>query len=256
MRFTRTLGVAVLTGALVVGLVLDTHRPVRGATTLRTSLATANHPVADITDTYLFPSPTNPNDVVVVMDVSPNIAAGGAATAFFDQAVLYQMKFDSIYPNGGLPVGTGPTPNLVIQFSVTAPSNGTQGVYVYGPAAPNQTGTASTTVAQTGFGQLSTTFSTSNGLTVFAGPRADPSFFALAQFYNIFPDRNAGSTAASCLPTGSNTCPGGFTNPGTDAFASTNVLSIVVELPKSMLMPNSTGPKIAYWATTSSTSGN
>ncbi len=39
----------------------------------------------------------------------------------------------------------------------------------------------------------------------------------------------------------------GFNNPGSDAFAGTNVLSVVVEVPKSLL--NSTG-KLNVWLTT------
>lgn len=257
MRFARTLGAAAALLALVVGLVLGSHRPVRGATTLQSTPATIARPATDITDAYLFPSPNNPNNVVVVMNVHPLIPAGGAAKAFFDQGVLYQMKFDTKFANGSEPVGTGPTPNLVIQFSVSAAGNGTQGIFVYGPAAPNETGTTNTLVAQTGFGFINKAFTTTSGMTVFAGVRADPSFFDLNQFYQIFPNRKAGSSAASCLPTaGNGSCPQGFNNPGSDAFAATNVLSIVVELPKSMVLPAGTGPKVAYWATTSTTSGS
>ena len=58
----------------------------------------------------------------------------------------------------------------------------------------------------------------SNGIKVFAGPRDDPFFFDLNQFKAII-----GGTATS------------FNNPGTDAFAGTNVLSIVVEVPNPCL---------------------
>ncbi len=67
-----------------------------------------------------------------------------------------------------------------------------------------------------------------NGIKVYAGPRDDPFFFDLNQFKAII-----GGTATS------------FNNPGTDAFAGTNVLSIVVEVPKSML---GTGA-VNIWAT-------
>ena len=39
-----------------------------------------------------------------------------------------------------------------------------------------------------------------------------------------------------------------FNNPGTDAFAGTNVLAIVVEVPISML---GSSPNLGIWATTS-----
>ena len=55
-------------------------------------------------------------------------------------------------------------------------------------------------------------------MKLFAGPRDDPFFFDL--------DRYKGILAGTYT---------GFANPGTDTFAGTNVLSIVVEVPKSML---------------------
>ena len=69
-----------------------------------------------------------------------------------------------------------------------------------------------------------------NGMKFFAGPRDDPFFFDLAQFKAIL----AGHAT-------------GFNNPGTDTFAGTNVLSLVVELPKSLLGSSST---INVWAET------
>ena len=64
----------------------------------------------------------------------------------------------------------------------------------------------------------------------FAGPRDDPFFFDLGQFKAIL-----GGTAS------------GFNNPGTDTFAGTNVLSLVVEVPKAMLGTSST---LNVWAET------
>jgi hypothetical protein len=57
-----------------------------------------------------------------------------------------------------------------------------------------------------------------NGMKVFAGPRDDPFFFDLGAYQAII-----GGTATS------------FNNPGTDTFAGTNVLSLVIEVPKSQL---------------------
>ena len=65
---------------------------------------------------------------------------------------------------------------------------------------------------------------------VFAGPRDDPFFFDLNQYHAIL----AGMAS-------------GFNNPGKDAFAGTNVMSVVVEVPKNC--SNSTG-KINVWLTT------
>ena len=63
-----------------------------------------------------------------------------------------------------------------------------------------------------------------------AGPRDDPFFFDLNQFKAIL-----GGTAS------------GFNNPGTDSFAGTNVLSTIIELPKSLLGSSSS---INVWAET------
>ena len=59
---------------------------------------------------------------------------------------------------------------------------------------------------------------TTAGISAFAGPRDDPFFFDFNQYTAII-----GGTAS------------GFNNPGTDTFAGTNVMSIVVEVPKSMI---------------------
>jgi hypothetical protein len=110
-------------------------------------------------------------------------------------------------------------------------------MYFFGPVAPGTTGTSSTvkTTASTGNVTISTYGATAltaeqNGMKFFAGPRDDPFFFDLGQFKAIL-----GGTAS------------GFNNPGTDTFAGTNVMSIVVEVPKTMLGSSST---INVWAET------
>lgn len=67
----------------------------------------------------------------------------------------------------------------------------------------------------------------SNGTRIFAGPRDDPFFFDLGRFREII-----GGTQSS------------FRKPGVDAFAGTNVMAIVVEVPKSLLGSN---PNINVW---------
>ena len=96
---------------------------------------------------------------------------------------------------------------------------------IYGPFKPEVTGTTSYVIPNsftveadiTQYGETPR-IKNQKGLTVFAGPRDDPFFFDLTQFKKIL----AGQAT-------------GFNNPGHDAFAGTNVLSIVVEVPKSML---------------------
>ena len=56
------------------------------------------------------------------------------------------------------------------------------------------------------------------GMSFFAGPRDDPFFMDFAQYSAII-----GGTAT------------GFNNPGADTFAGSNVMSIVIEVPKAMI---------------------
>jgi hypothetical protein len=257
MHFARRFGGVAALCALVVVAVLYA-RPVNGFD-IQSSSTLVARPGAEISDAYIFPSPTNPADVVAVMDVNPGLPAGSGTTAFFDPSVLYTMKFDNNYASEA--VGSRPTENIVLQFSFSVASGGTQQVYFYGPSAPNATGTATTLVSggvasATGF--INQVFASGN-VTIFAGVREDPFFFDLAQFFKIVPDRNQGSTASSCLPTiGNNTCPAGFNPPATatDYFANMNVLSIVVEMPMSFLNSGGTGTQVAYWTTTSTQSGS
>ena len=278
MSIVRLSGGVVALCAFVAVAVFYGGVPARGFD-LQGSPTTVARPAADITDTYLFPSPSNPNNVVAVMDVYPLIpASSGAATAlntFFDQKVLYTFKFDNNFSseasNGGRPIE-----DIVLQVSFGAPTSGTQQVYVYGPLSPNGVGTSASLVdggTPTGTGFINKSFSLSspyNGITMFAGARRDPAFLnATSQqssttgypyysvtsnpgtYFGIFPGENPNTTTGqSCLTAGS--CPNGFTA-GTDLFGQTDVLSIVAEIPKIDL----TGANgvVAFWATTATTSG-
>ena len=112
---------------------------------------------------------------------------------------------------------------------------------VYGPVAPAATGLTSTVVTSgpvtevnvTSYSSATPNIATnSNGIKIFAGPRDDPFFFDLARFKEII----AGTQTA-------------FRPVGIDFFAGTNVMSIVVEVPKSML---GTAATINVWAETKS----
>ncbi|MGH7727824.1 MAG: DUF4331 family protein, partial [Vulcanimicrobiaceae bacterium] len=247
MQLARLFGGGLALAVLGAAAVAAVRLPARGID-YQDAPATVANPAADISDTYLFPSPTNPNNLVAVMDVDAGLPAGQSANDFFAQGVLYTMKFDNRYSAEA--TNARPVEDIVLQFSFGAPGNGTQQVLVYGPVAPNQTGTTTTLVDSgnaSALGFIGRPFSF-NGITVFAGPRADPEFFDLSQFRAIFPDRNQGSTAPSCLPTvGNGTCPQGFNNPGTDFFGKSNVLAIVVEMPKSTLLSTGSGSVVAYW---------
>jgi hypothetical protein len=259
MNIARLAGGSIaLCAALAAGIIL-VKTPARGFD-VQGSTVTIKRPATDITDTYFFPSPTNSNNVVAVMDVQAGIPAGAGLTTFFDQGVLYEMKFDTRYTSEA--VGSRPVENVVIQFAVGAPSgtagNQTQQINVYGPGAPTDIGAHDHLISggnATGVGFINRPFSIEEGdIKIFAGTRQDPQFFNRSQFFSIFPGSTQANGGTSCL---SSTCPDGFT-PATDYYADSNVLSFVVEMPKALLLgqPTSSGSVIAYWATTSTSTGS
>jgi hypothetical protein len=177
----------------------------------------------DITDLYCFQG-ANTNNLVFVGNVQGLMSPATTKTASFDENTIIEFKIDNTGDN---------IEDLVIQCVYRDGK-----MYIYGPVKPEVTGTsskvvgtASVIVPVTPYGATSPIVATSkSGIMAFAGPRDDPFFFDLNQFHAI-----TGGTAT------------GFNNPGTDTFAGTNVMSVVVEVPKSML--NSTG-KLGVWLRT------
>src|SRR6202790_3730735 len=250
--FRSSLGVV---AALVARAGVGSLYSVRGASGSdhADSPAVLARPGADLTDVYVFPAPRNDAHVVLAVDAHPLIAPGMGGSTYFDPGVMYQFKID----NSGDKVE-----HLVIQFSASAPQNGSQTITLYGPAKPNQTGTSSTWIASTGAFQYNDKTASVKGIKVFAGPREDPFFFDLAQFFKIAPDRNFGNHGAGkTVPPASASSFRGFaagsgcdTSPSQDFLAANkfNVLSLVIELPRAMLAPAGGAPgKISVWASAS-----
>jgi hypothetical protein len=222
-------------------------------------------PGADITDVYLFPSPTNPKAVDLVMDVVPLIPAGMASDYFFDPSVLYQFKI----AHG--PVGSAHQEDDVIQMTAsgTGPS---QTLSLYGTAEPAMVGPRNTLAEPIGTFAFDKPGGTelAGGIKAFAGPRADPFFFDLFQFFMILPDRDyknarTGDALGSSTPTFNGYAPGSTAGAkGTGYFCNTapatntlteinggfNVLSIVLEIPRAAL-PRYNSSIVHVWATTS-----
>jgi hypothetical protein len=176
----------------------------------------------DITDVYAFRG-QDPNNMVLVANTQGLLSPGATSTAKFDANTLLEFNIDNNNDN---------VEDLVIQAVFV---NGN--MRIYGPVAPSATGTKSrlegavtAEVAVTAYG-AAPVIATQNGMKVFAGPRDDPFFFDLNRFRQII-----GGTATA------------FNNPGTDTFAGTNVLSVIVELPKTML--NASSGKINLWLET------
>ena len=165
---------------------------------------------SDITDYYAFQG-QDTNNLVFVANVQGLLSPATTGDASFDENVLVEFNIDNDGDN---------VEDLVIQ---AIPRNGV--MYFFGPVAPSTTGlnsmieTASPAgqVAITAYGSNAVT-ATNGGMQFFAGPRDDPFFMDFAQYTEII----AGNATS-------------FNDPGADTFAGTNVMSVVVEVPKSML---------------------
>lgn len=177
----------------------------------------------DITDLYAFQSPADNSKMVLIANVQGLLSPEASKTATFDENELIEFKIDN---TGDL------VEDLVVQCVYKEGK-----MYIYGPVRPATigakstiTGKASVVVDITPYGAASPVIASSNGITAFAGPRDDPFFFDVAQYVKIV--------------TGAAT---GYNNPGSDALAGTNVMSIVVEFPKSLLNGNG---KVNVWIDT------
>ena len=167
---------------------------------------------SDITDYYAFQG-SDTDNIVFVANVQGLLSPTDAASASFDENVLVEFNIDT---DGDA------VEDLVIQ---AIPRDGQ--MYFFGPVAPASTGTSSTIVASgsqtivdiSAYGSSpSIATNTSNGIKAFAGPRDDPFFMDFAQYGEII----AGNETS-------------FNSPGDDTFAGTNVMTIAVEVPKSMI---------------------
>jgi hypothetical protein len=166
----------------------------------------------DVADLFAFQSPTDNSKMVFVLTWQGLMSPAKTAITTIPNNQLFEFNIDNNGDN---------VEDLVIQAKVQDGK-----LRVYGPVAPASVGTASTIVttgpvtegAVTTYGQDAMVATGSNGIKAFIGPRDDPFFFDIARFKEIL----AGTQTS-------------FRNPGMDTFAGTNILALVVEVPKSML---------------------
>jgi len=199
------------------------------------------NPSMDMTDLYVFPSPVA-GRVVLVMNSWGVLTPAETPTTYFDPNILYQFKIDNNHDG---------IEDKVIQVSFKG-AGAKQTVEVRGPVAPPVVGAMEnkiSTAAPVLTGTTRTTLGSASGVQVYAGPRDDPFFIDLEQFFKILPDRrpSTGPLSIPSTPTAS-----AFRSPGIDLLAPFNCLAIVIEVPKSMLTSStSTDAKIGVWATIS-----
>jgi hypothetical protein len=268
----RAIGGFLTVAVLVVVAIAYNAHVVRGSDHQDTyNLATRSNTSADITDVYVFPSPANNANVVFVMNVSPLIPAGMGTAKFFDPTLMWQFKISH---------GTSGVEDEVIQLGVNGTTAG-QTINVYGPGKPNEVGTSNTFIAQSGSVAYNASATLANGIQVFAGPRADPFYFDLFAFFKFLGDRNYSNHTSQSDPGTGNTLTGtptfnGFTagtmsgtGPGAYACSVTaaqnaladigggfNVLSYVVEVPRTLLTSGYSSPVLHVWATVNSSTGS
>ena len=221
------------------------------------TVESVNKPGIDLTDLHIFPGKDS-NNVVLSMSVRPLIPKGQASKFSFDPDVLYQFKIDT---------SGDAVEDLVIQARFEG-TGANQKVFISGPVKPSRIGT--TTQFETPYattGVINTAFypDAAKKVHVFAGARADPFFLDLTQFGVILPDRLSALPKSAIPPlTGqtkdtikdANTPQAASWRPkgkAQDFFTDYNLLSIVVEVPRSMLADPTTKKvgTIGVWETAS-----
>ncbi|RKR07933.1 uncharacterized protein DUF4331 [Maribacter vaceletii] len=167
---------------------------------------------ADIADFYGFEPSTGSDNTVFVVDLQSNVLPD-LAYGTFDESILTEINIDT---NNDL------VEDMVIQ---AIPRDGK--MYFFGPAAPSTTGVSGTILVDSPLGSVAIsetdaiTETTASGVKLFAGPRQDAFFFDFFQFNAVI-----GGMA-----------PGGFktADEAQDTFDGANTMSIVVEVPNSLL---------------------
>jgi Domain of unknown function (DUF4331) len=198
------------------------------------------NPSWDMTDFYAFPG-SSTGRIALVLNSWAFLTPAETPSTSFDDNLLYQFKIDN----------TGDAKEDLVMQVVFSGTGANQTVSLYGPIAPpvvgamgNQLSTSKPVLT----GPVNTMLGSSSAIQLFAGARSDPFFIDLEQFFRILPDRKPVTGPLAGLP--NTPSAGSFRNPGIDYVKGHNVLSIVVELPASMLTAGG-NTKLGLWGTIS-----
>ncbi|PIB30748.1 DUF4331 family protein [Maribacter sp. 4G9] len=177
---------------------------------------------ADIADFYAFEPSEGSENTVFAVDLQSNVLPD-LAYGTFDENVLTEINIDT---NGDL------VEDLVIQ---AIPRNGK--MYFFGPVAPSTTGLSGQVMIDSPLGSVDISSdtaiveTTSNGVSLFAGPRQDAFFFDFFQFNAVI----GGMAPEGFKPAGDPNSTDDDDTTAVDTFDGANTMSIVVEIPNSML---------------------
>ena len=235
--------------------------PVLAAAGLLAGLATAGTLVAsdhqdtpevelspryDVNDVYAFPA-SEPDRIALVLGTSSPLTPSATRIARFGtkDKELYQLKIDT---NGDA------VEDLVFQITFTG--NDHQRVSLRGPLEPKTTGATGNVLlgGKALEGDVGRVLGDAHGIQLFAGPRDDPFFIDLEQFFRILPDRRPTTGPLSVLPEPA----GSFRDQAhaLDFVRGFNDLAIVIELPVGMLSADGVHPgRFGVWGTTSRARG-
>lgn len=168
---------------------------------------------SDLTSFYAFEG-ENTNNLVLIANLQGFLPPGAPTTnANFSEDVLVEFNIDT-------------TGDLIEDLVIQAIRRGDT-MYFFGPTVPSMTGLESEIATFAPMNKVAISQGTTDaeaiveendGMKFFAGPRDDPFFFDLNRFNAIVNGEVSG-----------------FNAEGNDTYAGNNVLSIAIELPKSML---------------------
>ncbi len=295
MNIRRILGGTLTVATVAAAAVLYTTHPVKSSDHQDTyNLATRSNTSADISDVFVFPAPGNPANVVLVMNVSPITPAG--TPTFFDPNLMWQFKIshgakagaeDQVIQFGVNGTGAGQivtlygpakpnevsTANTFVtpagSFNYNTNTQFANGIKVFAGERADpfffdlfgfftflgdrhfKTHTSETDPGQPGVGPGN---ALSNGDNVGAAAAYAPDYDKSA---------NPGTPSFNGFPAGTMSGPGGYacrTNPSMNALADIgggfNVLSYVIEVPRTLLTSGFSSSTIHVWATVNSSTGS
>ena len=200
------------------------------------------NPAMDMTDVYAFPG-SSPDRVALVLNSWAFLTPGQTPSTSFDPNLLYQFKIDN----------TGDAKeDRVIQVTFKG-TGASQTVEVRGPVAPPVVGAMNNQIANVDpvvSGPVNQVLGSPTSLQVFAGPREEPFFIDLEQFFRIIPDRKPSTGQLALLPDAASASSFRSASSAVDFTKGFNVLSIVIELPTSQLTAGGSS-KIGVWGTIS-----